>query len=153
MIENAIVQNDQIEKLIKWYGWIFILVLCLTPVVFVLLPVLMYNVSYFNRMIKSSKIPQEVSIQGYLLNCRLERKNVDGLNAITGDILVNSGGRQIDCSFLKYARKGEIVPQIAPDSEVVVAGAYDEKGVLRVSAITDNKSGKLYSTMPTLSVY
>lgn len=153
MMDYCLQLNEPKDKLIKWYGWIFILFLCLTPLVFILLPILMYNVGYFNKMLKNSKISQEVTLQGILLNCNLNSRNIDGLNAISGELVIISQGNRINCSFLKYTKKGESVPSLESDSNVDVSGTFDREGIFKVASIVEKNSGKTYSTLPTVSVY
>lgn len=141
------------DKLIKWYGWIFILFLCFTPLVFVLLPVLMLNVNYFNKKLKESRIKEEMLVEGVLSKCIWSTANDNGLNFIKGELVILVAGKEINCSYLKYTRKGEVAPEIGTGINVIMTGSFGNDGIFKIRTIREDISLLVYTTEPSISVY
>ncbi|TYO93927.1 hypothetical protein LX24_02491 [Desulfallas thermosapovorans DSM 6562] len=148
--------REEKEKLIQWYGWITIMILCLTPIVFIFLPLLMMNTSKINNMLKESRIPEEDSLTGVVKKAVWEVENQSGVFAVAGELEVeNEQGQPVLCSFKKYVgNKTKAVPYVAPGDKIAITGRFsagDNKFLIRNLLKQDNDY--IYTSEPVLSVY
>ncbi len=148
------VPREKKEKLIRWYGWITILLVAFTPFIILLLPRIMANTSRINALLKKSRISEESSVEGTLLGANWEMKVVDGLNLITGELEVATNGSIKQCSYLKYVGfKNAVIPEIKENSPVRLTGREEPDGKFAIRCLYDLSSGKVYTTEPSVSVY
>lgn len=148
------------DKLIKWYGWITILVLFLTPLVFILLPVLMLNTSKINRLLKESRVPETDAVEGTVKEVNIELKHEDAIFSIQGEIkLEDHQGELITCTYLKYVGKDtRIIPDINEGDKLQITGHLkaeegEEEPSLLIRNIRNVETQKVYTTEPVLSMY
>lgn len=142
------------EKLVKWYGWIIIFLLCMTPLVIIILPKLMLNVGRINRMLKDSRIPVEHSLTGEIVDLAWD-KNIDGdLISIECQMLIKVDQEgDIKASFRKFVGKGYQTDMLISESDhVEVAGTYKEN-IFFISSIRNLNSKNVYDSEPLVSVY
>lgn len=148
--------QEEKHKLIKWYGWITIILVCLTPIVFYLLPMLMLNTSKINKMLRESRIPEENSLAGTVEKVNWEAKHESGVHFIEGMLNVENDEEEIiPCKFLKYVGpEQKELPDINVGDKVEITGqliADENKFVIRnIRKVTN---GNVYTTEPALAVY
>lgn len=146
--------REKKEKLIKWYGWIPILLAAFTPLIILILPRIMVNTNKINNLLRESRVCEESSIEGKLRKARWEVKQVDGLNLITGELEVETGGSIKQCSYQKYAGfKNAVVPEINENSRVRLSGRENPDGRFAVRNLYDLSAQRVYTTEPSVSVY
>ncbi|WP_051688218.1 hypothetical protein [Desulfofalx alkaliphila] len=148
--------KEEKDKLIKWYGWITILVICITPLVLVFLPLLMLNTSKINKMLKESRVPEVDWLSGRAQEVNFGLKNEDGVDSVQGEIIVqDEEGQLIKCTFLKYVGKDtKILPEIKESNLLEITGKMDkEDKVFLIRNVRVVETEKVYTTEPVLSVY
>lgn len=161
---------EEKHKLIKWYGWITIIVLCLTPLVFILLPVLVVNTSRIGRMLRESRVPEEQAIRGKVLQTKWKFHPETGLHHIKGQLIILADdGNRVECSFFKYvAPNQKSTPDINAGDHLEITGQFrpweelDQEGnivkqpdrkVFAIRNVRNLRNGAVYTTEPILRVY
>ncbi len=148
------VSQPKKEKLVKWYGWIIILLLCVTPLVIIILPKLMLNVGRINKILRESQIPETDSINGEVLEVQWNR-TVDGdIICIEGQVLIDTKERgQINTVFRKYvgSKYNETI-DISLKDPVELTGKYEDDSFL-IRSILNLKTKEIHDTAPLVSVY
>jgi len=142
------------EKLVKWYGWIFILLICMTPLVIILLPKLMLNVNRINTLLRGSRVPEADSVTG-TVNKVSWKKTYDGdLGCIEGDIeITNHKNEIIKCSFKKYVGpKFNETIDINCNDNLYLTGMFKDRLFL-IRNVQNNTNNQVYTTEPMVSVY
>ncbi|WP_018084339.1 hypothetical protein [Desulfurispora thermophila] len=148
------VSRKEKEKLIKWYGWIFVLVICLTPLVIIILPKLMLNVNRINSLLKESCIPEKQSING-VVNRVSWHKTYDGdIGCIEGHIeIIDSHNNVIHCLFKKYVGPNfNQLININYNDNLYLTGIFKDQLFL-IRNIKNNTNNQVYTTEPMVSVY
>lgn len=164
--------QEEAHKLIKWYGWITIIVLCVTPLVFILLPILVMNTSRIGKMIRESRVSEEEGIAGTLTEAQWEFNTETGLHHVKGQLtLLPATGEAIKCSFLKYvAPNQDLLPAIKVGDAVEITGQYkpladliDATGdtpteptnekIFAIKNMRNLADGTIYTSEPILRVY
>ncbi|SHK70733.1 hypothetical protein [Desulforamulus aeronauticus] len=153
MVKHNVSQPKK-EKLVKWYGWIIILLLCVTPLVIIILPKLMLNVGRINKILRESQIPETDSINGEVLEVQWNRI-VDGdIICIEGQMLIDTKERgQINTVFRKYVgpKYNETI-DVSLKDPVGLTGKYEED-IFLVRSIRNLDTKQIYDTAPLVSVY
>lgn len=141
------------EKLVKWYGWIFILVVCLTPLVIILLPKLMLNVGNINKMLKESIIPNDKTLNGKVVNVTWQKYTNGDIGCIEGDIeLENVDASIVQCKFKKYVGpKHNETFHITKNDQILVNGSYQDN-VFLIKNLGNLTNQYLYTSEPQVSV-
>ncbi|MBO8137568.1 MAG: hypothetical protein H0Z40_05470 [Desulfotomaculum sp.] len=148
--------REKKDKLIKWYGWITIIVLCLTPLVFVLLPILMVNTSRIGKILRDSRVPEEDSLTGTVKKASWELKNEIGLDSIVGELEVEGSSNEIiRCTFLKYVgENNKKLPGIKEGDKIEAVGKLNmEENKFEIKNIRHLETGRIYTSEPALAVY
>ncbi|MBM7854866.1 hypothetical protein JOC37_001244 [Desulfohalotomaculum tongense] len=148
--------RERKDKLIKWYGWITITVLCLTPLVLILLPVLMVNTSKIGRILRESRVPGESSLVGTVKKARWELKNEIGLDSIVGELEIEKNDQEIiSCTFLKYVgESNKELPEIKEGDKIEAIGKFNEQeNKFAVKNIRNVSTNRIYTSEPALAVY
>ncbi|GAB6180792.1 hypothetical protein JCM14036_21110 [Desulfotomaculum defluvii] len=142
------------EKLVKWYGWVFIFVICITPLVIVVLPKLMFNVGRINKILRESIIPNDSALSCKVIDVGWE-KHIDGdLGCIEGNIEVESiDGSIVKCKFIKYVGPKHCQTySVKYNDQILLTGSYkDDLFLIRSLENITNKYK--YTTEPQVSVY
>lgn len=142
------------EKLVKWYGWIFILIVCITPLVIVLLPKLMLNVGRINKILRESIVPNDKTLKGKVINV-VWQKHTDGdIGCIEGDIELESiDACIVQCKFKKYVGpKYNGTFKINKYDQILVNGSYQDN-VFLIRNLGNLTNQYLYTSEPQVSVY
>ncbi|CCO07073.1 hypothetical protein [Desulforamulus hydrothermalis] len=142
------------EKLVKWYGWIFILLICMTPLVIIVLPKLMLNVNRINTLLRESIIPEKESVNGNV-NKVTWNKTYDGdLGCIEGEIeIINHENKIIKCIFKKYVGpKYNETFELNVNDNIYLTGLFKEN-VFLIRNMQNNGNNQVYTTEPMVSVY
>lgn len=146
--------REKKERLIKWYGWIPILLAAFTPLIILILPRIMVNTNRINKILKGSRVAEEASVEGYLVRAQWEIKQLDGLNLIFGELELETGDSVKQCSFLKYVGfKNAAIPEISENSHLRLSGREDPGGTFIVRNLYDLTEQRVYTTEPSVSVY
>ncbi|ABO50386.1 hypothetical protein Dred_1862 [Desulforamulus reducens MI-1] len=154
MIHKRVDRIERKEKLIKWYGWIVILILCMTPLVIVLLPKLMLNVGRINKILRESIVSETTKIRGDVANITWN-KHADGdLGCIEGDIeLQTNGHTPILCKFKKYVGpKHNQTIVVNKTDKLLLTGTYEDN-VFLIRKLENQSNQYVYTTEPQVSVY
>lgn len=144
------------DKLIQWYGWITIIILCLTPLVFILLPLLMMNTSKINAMLKESRVPEDNAVTGVVKEAEWKLENECGIELVSGRFSVlNNEGDTICCTFHKYVGKNSrALPDIHEGDRLEVTGQMkSDEDTLVARNIRNLSKNVIYTSEPSLSVY
>ena len=154
VVHKQIVSQPKKEKLVKWYGWIIILILCLTPLVIIILPKLMLNVGRINKILRESQIPDVDVISGEIIEIQWNR-HVDGdLICIEGQMVIDTKlNGQVNTIFRKYVgpKYNETIDLVVKD-QVEVRGQFKDNSFL-VRSISKLEDKQYYDTLPLVSVY
>lgn len=163
--------QEEIHKLIKWYGWITIMVLCITPLVFILLPILVMNTGKIGNMIKGSRIPEEEGIAGTVQQAHWEADNEAGVHYVKGQLtILTQSSTMVECSFLKYVGPAQrLLPDIKEGDNVEMTGQFrtaenideadnnaaelQDKNIFAIRNVRKLQDGAVYTSEPTLRVY
>lgn len=162
--------QEEIHKLIKWYGWITIIVLCITPLVFILLPILMMNTSKISNMLKESRIAEEQGLAGTVQQVQWEFIQETGLHYVKGQLtLLPPTDAPVECSFFKYVGPDQkLLPDIKEGDGVEMTGQFKtaedineddntaeqlDKNIFAIRNIRNLEDGAIYTSEPTLRVY
>ncbi|MEG6615033.1 hypothetical protein V6C27_01150 [Peptococcaceae bacterium 1198_IL3148] len=148
--------KEKVHKLIKWYGWITIILLCITPLVFLLLPVLMVNTNKINGMLRESQVLEEDSLAGTVKEANWETDHDSGVHYIKGMLQIeNSGGEIVECKFFKYIGPDQkVLPDILVDDNVEMTGQFKtDDNIFAVRNIRNLRNDKVYTTKPSLRMY
>lgn len=150
--------QEEKEKLIQWYGWITIIIVCLTPIVFIFLPLLMINTSKINNMLKESRIPEEDALSGVVKKADWELENESGVLAIIGKLEVEVGsndGHSLPCSFKKYVgNKNRAIPYITHGDKLEITGRFNtDDNIFLIKNMRKKGMDYIYTSEPILSVY
>lgn len=148
--------TEQIYKLIKWYGWITIILLCVTPLVFLLLPILMVNTNKITGMLKQSKVIEEDSLTGTVKEANWEMDHDSGVHYIKGMLKIeNKSGEIVESKFLKYIGPDQRVhPDILIDDNVEMTGQFKtDENIFAIRNIRNLRDYKVYTTKPSLRMY
>lgn len=147
-------------KLIKWYGWITIIVLCFTPLVFVLLPLLMMNTSKINSLLKESRIPEQTALIGKVQSAIWQAAHQDGVHYIKGQLKIYQEQVLVLCSFLKYVGPYQKqLPDIKEGDWVEMTGQFktntdeNKENIFAIRNIRSLPDGTVFTSEPTLRVY
>lgn len=142
------------EKLIKWYGWIFILFICLTPLVIIFLPKLMLNVNRINSLLKDSRIPEKQQISGKVSKISWHKTYDGDLGCLQGHIdVIDDRGHAINCIFKKYiGPKFNQTININHLDNLTMTGTFSGDTFL-IRNIQNHTNSQTYSTEPAVSVY
>lgn len=146
--------REKKERLIKWYGWIPILLAAFTPLIILILPRIMVNTNRINKLLKESRISEESSAEGYLVRAKWELKQLDGLNLISGELEVDTGDSVKQCTFQKYVGfKNAVIPEVCEHSRVRLSGREESGGTFAIRNLYDLSAQRGYTTEPSVSVY
>lgn len=148
--------KQEIHKLIKWYGWITIIILCITPLVFVLLPVLMVNTNKINAMLKESRVPEDSSLSGIVNELNWETDHETGLHYVKGVLKVQESASEIiECDFFKYVGPDQkVFPDVQIGDNVEMTGQFKaDENRFAIRNIRNLSDGKVYTTEPSLRMY
>ncbi|MTI80960.1 MAG: hypothetical protein FH758_08755 [Firmicutes bacterium] len=169
--------KEKKDKMIKWYGWITIIVLCITPLVFVLLPILMVNTSRIGKILRESITPEKDYISGMVKTANWEIKNEVGMDSVFGELEIEREDNEVvQCSFLKYVgetnknlpeiKEGDIIEAVgqineqSEESNVEEEINQEKKGQQEMEGskfiiknIRKKNSDKIYTSDPALAVY
>lgn len=149
------VGREKKEKLIKWYGWIFILVVAFTPLIILLLPLLMVNTNKINNILKLSRINEELYVEGVVRKAKWESRKEYGLDLIAGELeLETPDGAGALCTFYKYVGPNNIaIPEIHENHLVGLTGQKLPDGCIAIRNIQNFSIKRSYTTEPSVSVY
>lgn len=157
MVDNDIIipaAREKKEKLIKWYGWIPILLAAFTPLIILILPRIMVNTNRINKLLKESRVSEESFAEGCLVGAKWELKQLDGLNLISGELEVDTGDFVKQYSFQKYVGfKNANIPEINENSRVRLTGREEPGGTFAIRNLYDLSAQRVYTTEPSVSVY
>ncbi|MEG6522442.1 hypothetical protein [Desulfotomaculum sp. 1211_IL3151] len=142
------------EKLVKWYGWIVILIICITPLVILLLPKLMLNVGRINKILRESIVPNNKTLNGKVINIAWQKHNDGDIGCIDGDIEIESVDASIvQCKFKKYVGpKFSETFQINKYDQILVNGSYQDN-IFLIRNLGNLTNQHLYTSEPQVSVY
>lgn len=143
------------EKLVKWYGWIVIFFICMTPVVIVLLPVLMINVNRISSLLRNSIIPEADVVEGTVTHASWTRTNDGGLVSIEGEIeLISKDNKTLKCLYKKYVGQNwQQTPEFSPSNQLYLTGSFQDDGIFRIASARNVCTQQMYTTKPAVSVY
>lgn len=142
------------EKLVKWYGWLVLLLICMTPLVIILLPKLMINVNRINGLLRESIIPETDTLEGNVMQINLAKSNDGGLGCIEGDIEVSTLDNQlVKCSYKQYVgpNYNEMI-NVTEGDKVYLTGTYKDE-VFMIKMIKNISLNQEHSSEPLVSVY
>lgn len=142
------------EKLVKWYGWLVLLLVCMTPLVIILLPKLMINVNKINGLLRESIIPETDTLEGNVTLINLAKTNDGGLGCIEGNIEIFTLDSQlVKCSFKQYVgpNYNERI-NLTEGDKVCLTGTYKDE-VFMIKKIKNISLNQEYSSEPMVSVY
>ncbi|GAB6157484.1 hypothetical protein JCM39194_06840 [Desulfotomaculum varum] len=142
------------EKLVKWYGWIIILLICMTPLVIIVLPKLMLNVNRINTLLRESKIPEVESIYGNVRKVTWNKTYDGDLGCIEGEIeIISHENNVIKCIFKKYVGpKHNETFNVNVNDHVCLTGLFKDN-VFLIRNMQNNSNSQVYTTEPMVSVY
>ncbi|MCL5779550.1 MAG: hypothetical protein M1119_01095 [Firmicutes bacterium] len=142
------------EKLVKWYGWIVIFIICMTPLVIILLPKLMLNVNRINTLLRESCVPETDCLTGTVNKVHWKKTNDGDIGCIEGDIEIATTSKDVvKCSFKKYVGpKFNETIAINCNDHIYLTGTFEDQLFL-IRNIQNNTNHQVYTTEPMVSVY
>ncbi|AEG60275.1 hypothetical protein [Desulforamulus ruminis] len=152
---TCFVALEKKEKLVKWYGWIVILFICMTPLVIVLLPKLMINVNRIHSLLKNSIVPETAVLEGQVTHYCWNRVNDGGLVSIEGEMTVTSKeNKTVQCLYKKYVGPNwQQIPDFLPSHQLYLTGSFQDDGVFQIASARNLSTQQMYTTKPVVSVY
>lgn len=153
-MNNQLIYNQKKERLVKWHGWITILLVCLTPLVIIALPILMVNVSRIGNMLKESIISDDKTIEGKVVNLITETKYEKDIGTIYSEIIIETeDNSKVICQFKKYiGPKYDQDMKLNNNDLLTLKGTYQEERFL-IKYIINQTNKQVYTSEPAISVY